>query len=184
MKHIKTNLNEIFELIPDIYEDDRGYFFESFNENKFFNFLTDVNFNRTIEFVQDNYSSSKFGVIRGLHYQKSPFAQAKLVRVVEGKIFDVVVNINSNSKEFGKYFSTVLSSENKKMLWIPEGYAHGFLALSDNTKVLYKTSKFYEPLSEVTIKWDDPDLNINWPITNKIIIGNKDRKGIKFSQVD
>ena len=168
---------------PQIYKDFRGYFYESYNTKH----LNELLKNK-IEFVQDNVSKSKKWVIRGLHYQKKPFSQAKLIRVIKGKIFDVAVDLRKKSKNYGKYFSVILSAESKKQIWIPEGYAHGFLALTNNTEVQYKTTQYYSPRHEITIRWNDRKININWPLKlNKIIISKKDQKNsitfAKFKQL-
>jgi dTDP-4-dehydrorhamnose 3,5-epimerase len=157
----------IFE--PKVFEDSRGYFFEAYNENVFRE--QDINY----QFVQDNQSKSSYGVIRGLHYQINPHAQVKLVRVLEGSILDVAVDIRKNSPTFGKCFSLELSAENKKQLLIPEGFAHGFSVLSETAIVLYKCTALYNKESEFGILYNDPSLNINWKIpAGKEIVSEKD----------
>ena len=170
MKVINSTLDEVKIFEPTIFHDERGFFFESFNK-KFFQEVI----NPKIEFVQDNHSKSSKGVLRGLHYQLDPFAQGKLVRVISGEVFDVAVDIRINSKNFGKWFGIKLSSDNKKLLWIPPGFAHGFLTLTDNAEFLYKTSNFYNKDSERSIIWSDPDININWGIEFKPIVSSKDK---------
>ncbi len=170
MKVINSTLDEVKIFEPTIFHDERGFFFESFNKT----FFQEV-INPKIEFVQDNHSKSSKGVLRGLHYQLDPFAQGKLVRVISGEVFDVAVDIRINSKNFGKWFGIKLSSDNKKLLWIPPGFAHGFLTLTDNAEFLYKTSNFYNKDSERSIIWSDPDININWGIEFKPIVSSKDK---------
>lgn len=160
LKVTKTDLEGVLILEPEIYEDDRGFFYESFNAKSF---LEATNFNAI--FLQDNHSQSNKGVLRGLHYQTHQ-AQGKLVRVIEGCVYDVCVDIRKGSQSFGKWVSIELSAENKKQLWIPPNFAHGFLTLSDTAQVLYKTTNFYNPKFEKSIRWDDPSINIKWPIMN------------------
>ncbi len=164
---------KIFE--PRIFSDDRGHFFESFNQEAFENELAEK-----IVFVQDNESISKKGVIRGLHFQKPPFAQGKLVRVVQGSVLDVAVDIRKNSASYGKSISVELSAENHRQLWIPEGFAHGFEALEDETIFLYKCTNYYAPQSEATLLFNDPAFQINWQTKNPII-SDKDLIGEQFS---
>jgi dTDP-4-dehydrorhamnose 3,5-epimerase len=164
---------KIFE--PRIFSDDRGHFFESFNQEAFENELAEK-----IVFVQDNESISKKGVIRGLHFQKPPFAQGKLVRVVQGSVIDVAVDIRKNSTTYGKSISIELSAENHRQLWIPEGFAHGFEALEDETIFLYKCTNYYSPQSEATLLFNDPAFRINWQ-TKSPIISDKDLIGEQFS---
>lgn len=159
---------------PRIFADQRGFFFEAFHVEKYKEAGIDV------EFVQDNESFSVKNVIRGLHFQVKPHAQAKLVRVVQGKIIDVVVDLRRNSPTFGKYLMVELSAENNYQLYIPAGFAHGFVALDEYNRVHYKCSAFYHPESERTILWNDPDLAIPWPVTNPII-SEKDSKGLPFT---
>jgi dTDP-4-dehydrorhamnose 3,5-epimerase len=169
IKIIKTNIPEVLLIEPEIFYDDRGFFFESFNLN-LFNKATELNVN----FVQDNHSKSIKGVLRGMHYQiNNP--QGKLVRVIEGEIFDVAVDIRPESKNFGKWVGFIISKENKKQLWIPPGFAHGFQCTSDEAEVLYKTTEYYCPASEKSIHWNDPNINIDWPIKVPIL-SSKDSK--------
>lgn len=166
----KTNIKEVFIITPRVFKDDRGYFFESFNEQEFFE-KTKIPFMA----IQDNESCSVKGVLRGLHFQKGTDAQAKLVRCVEGEIFDVAVDVRPESKTFGKHVSVILSNENHKQLYIPKGFAHGFYTLSDKAIINYKCDKYYCPEAEDGITWDDKDINIEWPIIdNKIILSEKD----------
>ncbi len=174
MKLEKTSLKDCFVLEPVIHPDTRGSFYESYNQRKF-NELTLTNFN----FVQDNVTSSKKNVLRGLHYQKN-HPQAKLVSVIVGEIFDVAVDLRKSSETFGKWFGTKLSAENRKQIWVPKGFAHGFLAVSDVALVQYKTTDFYHPEDEKSILWNDPDLKINWPVQGELILSEKDRAAAVF----
>ena len=157
---------------PEVFEDERGFFYESFNQHKFNQAI-----GQDILFVQDNHSKSTKGVLRGLHYQEEPFAQGKLVRVIVGEVFDVAVDIRKDSPTYGQWVSEVLSAENKKQLWIPVGFAHGFLTISDEVEVIYKTTNFYNKRSEKTIRFDSNLFNIEWPsIDCKIILSAKDNQ--------
>lgn len=160
-------------ILPKIFKDDRGYFFESFN-----NALLQKHIGN-YQFVQDNQSLSQKGVLRGLHFQNPPYAQGKLVRVIQGAVLDVIVDIRKNSPTFGKHFSCELSADNFKCLWIPPGFAHGFVTLQDNTIFFYKVSNYYHKASEGCIKWDDPDLGIDWQIDNPQL-SQKDLEGINL----
>ena len=165
-----------------VHSDDRGFFLESFNKQKFFNI-----FPQEINFVQDNHSRSRKGVLRGLHFQLNPNAQAKLLRVARGAILDVVVDLRVKSKNFGKWESLEINENNSLMLFIPEGFAHGFLAIENDTDVIYKTNNFYAPNSDGTLVWNDPLININWglddyKITNPII-SNKDKAAMTLEQL-
>ncbi|HFV9557850.1 TPA: dTDP-4-dehydrorhamnose 3,5-epimerase [Salmonella enterica subsp. enterica serovar Aberdeen] len=166
----------IFE--PKVFSDERGFFMESFNQKVF-----EEAVGRKIEFVQDNHSKSTKGVLRGLHYQVEPYAQGKLVRCIAGEVFDVAVDIRKDSETFGKWVGVNISSENKRQLWIPEGFAHGFLVLSDSADFLYKTSNYYSPIHERGIVWNDPTININWPINIDKILSEKDTILPKFINV-
>lgn len=165
--------NDAFIICPDIYEDDRGFFYESWNQKDF-----DKTLDKKVRFCQDNQSESKFGVLRGMHFQITPYAQAKLVRCSYGKIFDVIVDLRINSKTFGKWFGINLTAENKTILWVPEGFAHGFLTISNYAIVQYKTNNFWDKESEKGILWNDPTLNISWPLEKykikKPILSKKD----------
>ena len=155
-----TALPEVLLIEPRIFGDDRGFFFESFNQQKF-EAATGL---KGISFVQDNHSRSRRGVLRGLHFQLSPRAQGKLVRVTQGEVFDVAVDIRPESPRFGQWIGERLSGENHRQLWIPPGFAHGFLVLSESADFLYKTTDFYSPEHERSIRWDDPDIGITWPL--------------------
>ena len=157
MNIIKSILNDVYLLAPKIFSDDRGIFFESYKDLAFNEIA-----GREVIFVQDNHSYSKKSVLRGLHYQTEPYQQDKLVRVISGEIFDVVVDIRKSSKTFGQWHGEFLSSGNNNQLWIPKGFAHGFVVTSTDAVVLYKTTEYYYPQHERTIKFDDPDLNIHY----------------------
>lgn len=174
MEIIKTPLEGLFIIKPDVFEDERGYFFESFNHGKFFNMGLDL------KFFQDNESKSKRGVLRGLHFQSPPFAQGKLVRVMRGSVLDVAVDIRKDSPTYGKWESIVLSGQNKWMYWIPEGFAHGFATLEDDTIFFYKCTNIYNKASEGSIMWNDPNLAINWGIDNPVI-SDKDKLSPNFN---
>jgi dTDP-4-dehydrorhamnose 3,5-epimerase len=163
--------NDVYVFTPTIYSDKRGSFFESWNKNTFNNLI-----GQDYDFVQDNHSISSYGTIRGLHYQ-IPNPQGKLVRVISGEIFDVAIDIRKSSRTFGKWCGVILSSENAKQIWIPPGFAHGFLVLSSNAEVIYKTTDYWHKESEKTIIWDDKHISIQWPKTKKIIVSDKDKKG-------
>ena len=173
MEIIKTPLEGLLIIKPDVFQDDRGYFFESFNHGRFLNRGLDL------KFLQDNESKSKKGVLRGLHFQAPPFAQGKLVRVMRGSVLDVAVDIRKNSPTYGKWESIILSGQNKWMYWIPEGFAHGFATLEDDSIFFYKCTNIYNKASEGSILWNDPDLNINWGIQYPVI-SDKDRISPKF----
>ena len=169
MPFIQTDIAGLLVFEPKVFEDNRGYFFEAYNEKIF----SEAGIGS--RFVQDNQSKSSYGVIRGLHYQLNPFAQAKLVRVLEGNILDVAVDIRKGSPTYGKHFDLELSAENKKQLFIPAGFAHGFSVLSETAIVLYKCNEFYNKESEGGIRFDDADLNINWRIpSGRAIVSEKD----------
>lgn len=171
----KTNIEGVLIFTPKIFGDDRGYFLESFNQ-KVFNELVKTD---KYVFVQDNESKSVKNVLRGLHFQNPPFDQGKLVRVIQGGVLDVVVDIRKNSPTYGQYFSMELDGEKKQMLWIPPGMAHGFVSKEDNTVFAYKCTSFYKPESEGCISWDDTDLKIDWKI-NDPVISEKDQEGVSF----
>lgn len=176
---ISTKIEDVKIIVPQVFADDRGFFFESFNQINF-NDKLDVDIN----FVQDNHSKSSYGVLRGLHYQKNPFEQGKLVRVVSGKIWDVAVDIRIGSPTYGQWIGEFLSSEDHKQLWIPRGFAHGFVVMSEYAEICYKTDQFYKPDYELSIKYDDPDLNIGWPkIKTKPILSKKDSIGRSFKSL-
>lgn len=164
------SIPDVFLIEPQVFNDERGFFYESFNQEEFEHAI-----GRKVTFVQDNHSYSHKGVLRGLHAQKKPFAQEKLVRVIKGEIFDVAVDVRKDSETYGKWVAEILSEENKKQLWIPEGFAHGFLVLSDSAEIVYKTTSFYKPESELHINYKDPFINISWPeLFTDFIISKKD----------
>ena len=170
MKVTPLKIPDVKLIEPDVFKDERGFFYESFNQKKFNEAIGE-----NITFVQDNHSISSKGVLRGLHYQEAPFAQGKLVRVVVGEVFDVAVDIRKDSLTFGRWVSEILSAENKNQLWIPEGFAHGFLTLSDDSELLYKTTDFYNQGSEKIIRFDSNLFNIKWPTLDcEIILSAKD----------
>jgi len=168
----KTNIEDIILLTPRVYKDDRGYFMESYNQKKVEILIKD-------QFVQDNESESHKNVLRGLHFQVPPHAQSKLLRVIKGSILDIAVDLRKESSTYGKYFKHILSGENKKQLYIPVGFAHGFLSLEDNTILNYKCSDYYDANAEASILWNDPDLAIDWGIDNPIL-AEKDQLAENF----
>lgn len=170
---------DVFLFTPKVFGDERGFFYESFNANVF-NEVT----GQQCHFVQDNHSRSVKGVLRGLHYQLPPHAQGKLVRVVQGEVFDVAVDIRRSSPTFGKWCGAILSADNKNQLWIPPGFAHGFVTLSETAEFLYKTTDFYSPASERCIAWDDPDIGIDWPIEFAPSLSAKDTVGVSIKKCD
>ncbi|MCA2628081.1 MULTISPECIES: dTDP-4-dehydrorhamnose 3,5-epimerase [unclassified Microcystis] len=178
MKVIPTEIPDVLIIEPQVYGDDRGFFLESFNQ-KDFREKTGVN----TTFVQDNHSMSLKNVLRGLHYQ-IPNPQGKLVRVVNGSVFDVAVDARQSSPTFGQWVGCVLSAENKRIFWVPEGFAHGFLVLSDRAEFLYKTTNYYYPQYEKTIAWNDADLGIDWPLQTPPILSPKDQAGQPFKSVE
>ena len=163
MNVIETKIKDLLILEPRVFSDERGWFMESFNQQAFEQALTVRNLN-VPSFVQDNHSLSHQGVLRGLHYQLNPHAQGKLVRVVQGKVWDVAVDIRQGSQTFGQWVGVELSAENMRQFWIPAGFAHGFIALEDNTQFLYKTTNYYAKEAERSLLWSDPELAIEWPI--------------------
>ena len=182
MRVEKTKLNGLLVLHPQVFGDERGWFMESFNQQRFEAALKALNL-PIPTFVQDNHSCSQKGVLRGLHFQREPYAQGKLVRVVQGKVWDVAVDIRPNSKTYGEWVGVELSAENKTIFWIPEGFAHGFIALEDDTQFLYKTTNYYNKESEASIVWNDPTLAIKWPLeqVGEVLVSEKDKKAIVFS---
>ena len=170
MKATVTGLPDVIVLEPQIFSDNRGHFFESFNHNRFSELIT-----QDVIFVQDNQSFSRKGVVRGLHHQLPPKAQGKLVRVVAGEIFDVAVDLRRGSPTFGKWIGEILSADNKKQLWIPPGFAHGFQVVSDTAEVLYKTTDYWSAAHERSVRWDDPAIAIEWPLKSAPVISDKDR---------
>ena len=172
MNVIKTDIEGVVVIEPQVFGDERGYFFESFNAECF---LAETGID--VAFVQDNESRSKRGVLRGLHFQRGPYAQAKLVRVVQGRVIDVAVDIRSGSPTFGKYVATELSGENHRQMFIPKGFAHGYVVLEDDTVFQYKCDDYYHPESEDGIAWNDPQIGIEWPLSeDEIILSDKDCK--------
>ena len=178
MEVITTDLPEVLILEPKVFGDARGFFYESFNARAF-----ETQTGVTTTFVQDNHSRSQRGVLRGLHYQlENP--QGKLVRVVQGEVLDVCVDIRRSSPAFGRWVAVHLSAENKRQMWIPEGFAHGFVVLSDSAEFLYKTTDYYAPQYERCIAWNDPDLAIAWPIEGQPLLSAKDAAGIAFRHAE
>ena len=172
MKVRPLSIPDILLIEPKVFRDERGFFFESFNQADF-----EKGTNHSPIFVQENHSKSIKGVLRGLHYQLSPKAQDKLLRVVKGEIFDVVVDIRKGSSTFGKWLGETLSEKNKKQIWIPKGFAHGFLVVSESAEIIYKTTEEYALQYERCIMWNDPKLNIDWGLKGEPILSNKDKKG-------
>jgi dTDP-4-dehydrorhamnose 3,5-epimerase len=178
LKAISTNIPDVLIIEPNVFGDERGFFFESFNRRQFNQLV-----GRDIDFVQDNHSRSAKNVLRGLHYQiQQP--QGKLVRVVHGAVFDVAVDIRRGSPTFGQYVAAELSAENKRMLWIPEGFAHGFVVVSDNAEFLYKTTDYWAPEYERSIAWNDPTINISWPIEGEPVLSAKDQQAKLLAQAE
>jgi dTDP-4-dehydrorhamnose 3,5-epimerase len=178
MDAIATKIPDVLIIEPKVFGDERGFFYESFNKKKFVE-ASGVN----AEFVQDNHSKSSKGVLRGLHYQiKQP--QGKLVRVCQGEVIDVAVDIRKSSATFGQWVGVNLSAENKRQLWVPEGFAHGFVVLSDTAEFLYKTTDYYAPQYERCIRWDDSDLSIDWQYDDAPLVSEKDAQGMVFKQAE
>lgn len=178
MNVIKTDIEGLVVIEPKVFGDSRGYFFESYNSKAFEEAVGDITF------VQDNESMSSYGVVRGLHYQKPPHAQAKLVRVVKGKVLDVAVDLRKDSPTFGRHVAVELSEENHRQLFIPRGFAHGFSVLSDEAVFQYKCDNYYAPHSEGAIAWDDPDLAIDWRIPAEMaVLSEKDRNHPMFKDI-
>lgn len=175
MNVIKTAIPDVLIFEPKVFGDERGFFFESFNHKLF-----EEAVGYPVTFVQDNHSKSSKGVLRGLHYQLPPHAQGKLVRCVAGEVFDVAVDIRKSSPTFGQWVGVHLSGENKRQLWIPEGFAHGFLTLSETAEFLYKTTNYYASQSEGSVLWDDHNLRIEWPTESQPILSGKDQISPKF----
>jgi dTDP-4-dehydrorhamnose 3,5-epimerase len=178
MKILPAKIPDVLIIEPQVFQDDRGFFFESYN-HKAFSEKTGI----TANFVQDNHSFSKQNVLRGLHYQISQ-PQGKLVRAIAGTILDIAVDIRKTSPNFGEWVSCILSADNKRQLWVPVGFAHGFVVLSDTAEVLYKTTDYYAPQHERCILWNDPDLAIDWSVTNPPIVSAKDRVGQPFKSAE
>ena len=171
-----TAIPDVIILEPKVFGDDRGFFFESFNQQTFNDAI-----GQDVQFIQDNHSHSAKGVLRGLHYQiRQP--QGKLLRVIQGEVYDVAVDLRQSSPTFGKWVGEILSSDNKKMLWVPPGFAHGFYVISISAEIIYKCTDFYAPSYERSLQWDDKDLNIDWPLVNDTppVLSDKDSAGILF----
>lgn len=175
---LKTSLPEILILRPKVYCDERGHFFESFNQQAFNNAT-----GSSALFVQDNQSQSVRGVLRGLHYQ-NPRPQGKLVRVTKGTVYDVVVDIRRSSPNFGKWIGVELSSDNNYQLWIPVGFAHGFMAMSESVEFIYKTTDYWYPDCEKCLLWSDPDIGISWPQVDTLLINDKDQNGKRLCEIE
>lgn len=179
MKIIDTEIEDVKILAPDVFGDYRGYFFESFSQREFEEKVCKT------QFVQDNESKSRYGVLRGLHFQKAPYAQSKLVRVVQGSVLDVAVDIRKGSPTFGKYVAAVLSDENKRQMFVPRGFAHGFVVMSPEVVFQYKCDQYYVPESEGRIAWDDPALAIDWQLpVEDIILSEKDKNRCGLDNTD
>lgn len=176
MQVIDTAIDAVKCLQPRRFADERGFFMESFHQQVFERAI-----GRAVTFVQDNHSHSSYGVLRGLHAQHAPYAQAKLVRCVVGEIFDVAVDMRRDSATCGQWVGVYLSAANQQQLWIPEGFAHGFLVLSESADVLYKTNQYYQPSAECCIAWDDPTLAIAWPAVDQITLSAKDQQGLSWA---
>jgi dTDP-4-dehydrorhamnose 3,5-epimerase len=170
MNFKETPIKDLLIIEPSVWKDERGYFFESYNQKYFQDAGIDI------QFVQDNQSLSHAGALRGLHAQSDPFAQGKLVHVIQGKVIDIVVDIRKNSPTFKQYFSTELSGKNHRIIWIPPGFLHGFVTMENNTIFTYKVTALYNKASELGVRWNDPELNIDWGISeNKVILSDKDK---------
>ena len=178
MDIVDTGISGLLLIKPKVYSDDRGFFFESYNCDRFCEAVGD-----DISFVQDNHSRSSRNVLRGLHYQRSPHEQGKLVRVVSGEVFDVAVDMRRDSPTLGRWFGVHLSGENNHQLWIPPGFAHGFLVLSENADFLYKTTGYWNSAAEGSIRWNSPKLAIKWPLTGEPIVSHKDAAAPLFDSV-
>ena len=179
MEYIKTAIEGVYVIEPKVFEDARGYFFEAWKQGEFV-----ANIGK-VDFVQDNESKSSFGVLRGLHYQRGEFSQAKLVRVISGRVLDVAVDLRRNSPTFGQHVIVELSGENKRQFFIPRGFAHGFLVLSDEAIFTYKVDNAYAPQAEASILWNDEQLSIDWPFgENQLLLSEKDKKAKPFSEAE
>lgn len=179
MKIIETEIQGLFIIEPDVYGDNRGYFFESFNKRRF-----EEQTGISVDFVQDNESRSTYGVVRGLHFQRPPHAQAKLVRVVSGRVLDVAVDLREGSPTYGRHVAVELSGENHRQVFIPKGFAHGFSVLSEDAVFQYKCDDYYAPETEGAVAWDDPDIAIDWRIpADDIILSEKDKKHPRLSEL-
>ena len=179
MQFEKLATPEVVLFTPKVFGDERGFFFESFNQNVF-----EQATGTAPAFVQDNHSKSVRGVLRGLHYQLPPHAQGKLVRVVQGAVFDVAVDIRRSSPTFGRWVGALLSADNKRQLWIPPGFAHGFVTLSDTAEFLYKTTDFYAPSAERAIIWNDPTIGVDWGYDGTPVLSGKDQQALPLAQAE
>jgi dTDP-4-dehydrorhamnose 3,5-epimerase len=178
MHYTRLAIPEVILFEPKVFGDERGFFMESFNQQVF-----ELAVGKSVNFVQDNHSKSSKNVLRGLHYQiKNP--QGKLVRVTQGKVFDVAVDIRKSSPTFGKWVGEILSAENKKQLWVPEGFAHGFVTMSETAEFLYKTTNYYSPENERCIFWGDRDIAVEWPCAEPLKLSEKDKKGLSIADAD
>ena len=175
MKVIDTSIPDVKIIEPTVFGDERGFFMETWSQQKFEELVT----GKPTSFVQDNHSKSKQGILRGLHYQTEN-TQGKLVRVTSGEVFDVAVDIRKGSATYGQWVGVYLSAENKRQLWVPEGFAHGFYVTSDEAEFVYKCTDYYNPNAEVSIRWDDKDLAIEWPLKSEPMLSEKDKHGIPF----
>jgi dTDP-4-dehydrorhamnose 3,5-epimerase len=180
MNYVQTEIDGVWVIEPKVFEDARGYFMEAFKQDEFERNIGKVNF------IQDNESKSSFGVLRGLHYQKGEFSQAKLVRVIKGEVLDVAVDLRKTSPSFGKHVSVLLSDKNKRQFFIPRGFAHGFLVLSDEAIFTYKVDNVYAPQAEASIRYDDPKVGIDWPIApQQVLLSDKDmNKAVSFDAAE
>lgn len=179
MKVIETKIPDVKIIEPTVFGDERGFFMETWNQKRFEELVT----GKPTPFVQDNHSKSKKGILRGLHYQTEN-TQGKLVRVVSGEVFDVAVDIRKDSPTLGQWVGVYLSAENKRQLWVPEGFAHGFYVTSENAEFIYKCTDYYNPKSEHSIIWNDAILNIKWPLESEPVVSNKDNLGMEFESID
>jgi dTDP-4-dehydrorhamnose 3,5-epimerase len=177
MKVIDTKIPDVKVIEPDVFGDERGFFMETWNQKEFEEKVT----GKPTLFVQDNHSKSKKGILRGLHYQTEN-TQGKLVRVTSGEVFDVAVDIRKKSPTLGQWVGVVLSAENKKQLWVPEGFAHGFYVTSESAEFVYKCTDLYNPSKEVSLAWNDPVLSIHWPLSNDVLLSDKDKQGLSFDK--
>ena len=179
MNYIQTEIDGVWVIEPRVFGDERGYCMEAFKEEEFRRHIGDVHF------IQDNESKSSFGVLRGLHYQKGVCSQAKLVRVIAGRVLDVAVDLRRSSPTFGRHVSVELDGENRRQLFIPRGFAHGFLVLSDEAVFAYKVDNAYAPQAEASIRYDDPQIGIQWPVAEEqLLLSDKDRRALPFTQAE
>ena len=179
MRTYSTSLRDVVVLEPDVYADERGSFYESWNQQ-----VLDAALGRPVIFVQDNQSRSAAGVLRGIHYQVDPHPQGKLVRVGSGAVYDVAVDLRRSSATFREWVSVELTAENRFQLWIPPGFGHAFVALTDGAELLYKTTDYYAPECDRSIRWDDPDIGIEWPVDGEPILSDKDRDAPLLADAD